>query len=87
MTFFLSLDDLLDGGLRSRYLYEICGYSGSGKSYLCRRILLNLVQHFSLHALFVDTTNNIDINWIFKELKKNSSSSVIFQRPKLTFNL
>lgn len=50
-----SLDDLLNGGLETGYLYEIAGLSGTGKTQLCFTIISSVILKLKRKVFFVDT--------------------------------
>ena len=54
----LSLDELLEGGLHCRQIYEICGNSSSGKSQLCHWISLYSTLNGSTNVHYIDGSRN-----------------------------
>jgi len=64
------LDNLLDGGLFSGNIYELCGPSASGKTQLCYSVLLNLIITTKKDIVYIDTKNKFSVNRI-KQILKN----------------
>ncbi|XP_033224740.1 DNA repair protein RAD51 homolog 4-like [Belonocnema kinseyi] len=54
-TGIFSLDKLLNGGLHSKQLYEICGASSSGKTQLCLTIATNISLRTEKDVHYIDT--------------------------------
>ncbi|XP_055839344.1 uncharacterized protein LOC129907253 [Episyrphus balteatus] len=50
-----SLDSLIGNEFRPGRIYEICGYSATGKSIFCTTIALNFVQNHSADVIYLDT--------------------------------
>lgn len=63
-----SLDELLDGGILSGNIIDLCGLSGTGKSLLCRAIAINLAKNYRLGTLFIDTKGDFSATAIYKTL-------------------
>lgn len=59
---------MLDGGLLSGNLIDVCGLSGSGKTVLCRAIAVNLAIGYGAGTLFVDTNGDFCADGIHKML-------------------
>ncbi|XP_073972636.1 ovarian-specific serine/threonine-protein kinase loki isoform X2 [Rhodnius prolixus] len=54
-TFIKGLDDLLNGGLLTGTLLEICGLSGTGKTQICLTITVNIVLKMKSNVTYIDT--------------------------------
>ncbi|XP_068085617.1 DNA repair protein RAD51 homolog 4 isoform X2 [Anabrus simplex] len=50
----ISLDTMLQGGLLTGSLYELCGFSGSGKTQLCLTVATNVTQYLKQQVHYVD---------------------------------
>lgn len=49
-----SIDDLLEGGLRTGDIYEICGLPVSGKTQLCTTIACNIAHDLNQNIYYLD---------------------------------
>ncbi|CAH1101658.1 unnamed protein product [Psylliodes chrysocephalus] len=52
------LDNLLEGGLFTGNIYEICGLPASGKTYFCLTLLNNLALKHITEIMYIDTKND-----------------------------
>lgn len=75
LPFDWSLDELLDGGLLSGNIIDVCGLSGTGKTLLCRTIATNLAINYHLDTYFIDTKGDFSAEAIHKMLVKRKISS------------
>lgn len=64
------LDHLLDGGLFTRQIYELCGPSACGKTQLSYIILLNVIITTKKDVFYIDTKNKFSVKRIKQILKK-----------------
>lgn len=71
---FLSFDDLLDGGLKSGNIYDICGLSGTGKTQMCNSIAVHLAEHYRCETLYVDAKNDFSGQRIYNMLNARKCS-------------
>lgn len=85
---FSSLDELLDGGILSGNIIDLCGLSGTGKSLLCRAIAINLAINYGLETLFIDTKGDFSATAIHKALSQKFTSEThikhVMRRIKAT---
>ncbi|XP_011494822.1 PREDICTED: DNA repair protein RAD51 homolog 4-like [Ceratosolen solmsi marchali] len=70
------LDDLLEGGLRYKRIYEICGSSSSGKSQLCHWISLHATIN-ALRVYYIDCSRNFSTSRIQMILESKQCSDII----------
>lgn len=75
LTGITKLDELLDGGILSGNIIDLCGLSGTGKSVLCRAIAINLAINYGLKTLFIDTKGDFSATSIHKMLKSRQYTS------------
>ena len=91
---FLFRIDFLIGGLECGRIYEICGFSGSGKSQICLSIAAH-VSSFGKSVIFIDTKNDFSASRVFNMLERKhikvrktlNANYVFFWLPKRTFLL
>ncbi|KAF5292023.1 hypothetical protein FQA39_LY14140 [Lamprigera yunnana] len=50
-----SLDAILEGGLMTGNVYEICGLPASGKTQFCLSLLKHVAQKFNFNSYYIDT--------------------------------
>lgn len=56
--FFCSFDKILNGGLHTGCMLEICGQSGSGKTQLCLTIAMNVFHQLNQTVYYIDSKND-----------------------------
>ncbi|XP_055918772.1 DNA repair protein RAD51 homolog 4 [Eupeodes corollae] len=69
-----SLDKLIGNEFRPGRIYEICGYSATGKSLLCTTIALNFVQNHSTDVIYLDTKRDFSGTRMHKMLTARNIS-------------
>uniref|UniRef100_A0A161MD99 Dna repair protein rad51-like protein 4 n=1 Tax=Triatoma infestans TaxID=30076 RepID=A0A161MD99_TRIIF len=58
-VFIYRLDELLNGGLLTGTILEMCGMSGSGKTQICLTITLNIVLEMKSNVTYIDTKRDL----------------------------
>ncbi|PSN31350.1 hypothetical protein C0J52_18958 [Blattella germanica] len=72
------LDTMLEGGLLTGKIYEICGASGSGKTQLCLTISSNFAHDFKQQLHYIDTKKDFSGKRIQEMLEaKHCSDEII----------
>ncbi|KAJ9595701.1 hypothetical protein L9F63_013114 [Diploptera punctata] len=83
-----SLDTILEGGLLTGKIYEICGLSGSGKTQLCLTISNNVAHNFKQQLYYIDSKGDFSGKRIQEMLEaKNCEDEVVgavMERIKVT---
>jgi RecA/RadA recombinase len=72
----IRLDDMLEGGLHCRKIYEICGASSSGKSQLCHWISLHATMN-KLKVYYIDCSRNFSTSRIQMILESKQCSDIV----------
>lgn len=65
---------MLDGGLKSGNLYDICGLSASGKTQFCNTVAINLASNYKYETLYVDAKNDFSGQRIYNMLNARNCS-------------
>ena len=60
LTILCSLDRRFDAPISSDEIVEICGASGSGKTYLCLKIAALALLQNETAVIYIDTTNYVN---------------------------
>lgn len=68
MFVFYSLDAILNGGIPTGYLTELCGLADSGKTQLCLQLAINTVKNSENTVLYIDTKGDFSATRIQKIL-------------------
>lgn len=55
---FFSFDKILNGGLHTGCVFEICGQSGAGKTQLCLSIAVNVSHQLNQTVYYIDSKND-----------------------------
>uniref|UniRef100_A0A1B6CJZ7 RecA family profile 1 domain-containing protein n=1 Tax=Clastoptera arizonana TaxID=38151 RepID=A0A1B6CJZ7_9HEMI len=55
-----SFDNLLNGGLLIGNIYEICGFSGDGKTQFCLTIAANITHYLKQKIYYIDTKSDFN---------------------------
>jgi KaiC/GvpD/RAD55 family RecA-like ATPase len=73
------LDKCLQDGICSDELVEICGASGSGKTYFCIKLisLALLKEESNIAVLYIDTSNYINNENISSVLKVSFNTIIV----------
>ncbi|XP_029956037.1 DNA repair protein RAD51 homolog 4 [Salarias fasciatus] len=69
------LDKLLDSGLYTGEITELCGGPGSGKSQVCFSVSVNVSFHLKQSVIYVDTTGGLTAGRMLQMLRTETSSS------------
>lgn len=59
-----SFDKILNGGLRTGCVFEICGQSGAGKTQVCLTIAMNVAHQFNQTVYYIDSKNDFSASRI-----------------------
>jgi RecA/RadA recombinase len=86
MTGVDELDKCLgEQGICSDELVEVCGASGSGKTYFCLKFASLALLEQNVAVIYIDTTNYINLENITQELKVSNSLECL--SPCLELNI
>lgn len=88
------LDNLLNGGLYTGSMYELCGLSSCGKSQICMTVATNvsaLLHTLNQPVLFIDTKGDFSADRIVATITKGSVNQVLTRigvtQPKTAYEL
>lgn len=59
-NFIYSLDKILEGGLLTGNIYEICGVPASAKTHFCLSLTKNVILNLKQNVCFLDTKRDFD---------------------------
>lgn len=77
------LDRLLDGGLSTSHIYELCGQSACGKTQLSFSFFLHVIITTKKDIIYIDTKNKFSVIRI-KQILKNKYN-LAAQEVSMTF--
>lgn len=78
---YFSIDKLLNGGLMTEKVYELCGPPSSGKTQFCLTLCKNISSNLQQTVLYLDTKKDFSA----KRLKKMLSGRDEVPKLKLRF--
>ncbi|RZF34390.1 hypothetical protein LSTR_LSTR008929 [Laodelphax striatellus] len=73
------LDDLLEGGLLTGNIYEICGLTGIGKTQLCFTIASHVTSNLKQPVYYVDTKHDFSSQRILEIMRTNHLNDMEIQ--------
>ncbi|CAG9863847.1 unnamed protein product [Phyllotreta striolata] len=78
------LDTLLDGGLFTGNIYEICGLPAAGKTLLCLTLLKNITPKYTNQVYYIDTKSDFSALKLKRAMSQMNKEQITTTLNKIT---